>query len=49
MDDQKVDPNDPLDAIWCVNSETGERVLIDRIANRRIAHKGAEGETVWEI
>lgn len=30
------DPEKTLDAVWCVDSETGERVLIDRETNQII-------------
>ncbi len=25
-----------LDAVWCIDSETGEKVLIDRLTNKTI-------------
>lgn len=49
MDDKKVDPDKRMEAVWCVDSESGEQVLMDRETNRRVAHKDADGRTVWEI
>ena len=39
MDEQKnnVDPEERIEAVWCTDSETGERVLIDTITNKVIA------------
>ena len=49
MDNSKIDPDKRLDAIWCTDSETGERVLMDRKTNTRIAHKDKNGDIVWEV
>ncbi len=34
--DTRIDPEESLDAIWVVDSETGEEVLIDRKRNKVI-------------
>lgn len=44
--DKYIDPNNRVDAVWCVNSETGERVLVDRITNTIIAKKDKDGNIV---
>lgn len=41
-----IDPNDRVEAVWCINSETGEQVLIDRITNTIIARKDKDGKIV---
>lgn len=33
---QGFDPEKTLDAVWCVDSETSERVLMDRRTNKQI-------------
>ncbi len=34
--DEKIDPEETLDAVWVVDSETGQEVLIDRKRNKII-------------
>lgn len=46
MDDKKLDLDKTLDAIWCVDSETGQHVLIDRQTNEIIARKDKNGNIV---
>lgn len=46
MDDTKIDPNERVEAVWCVDSETGEHVLIDRLTNKIIARKDKAGNIV---
>lgn len=36
MRKKQFDPEQTLDAVWCQDSETGERVLIDRQTNQVI-------------
>ena len=44
--DRYIDPNNRSEAVWCVNSETGEQVLIDRLTNTIIARKDKDGNIV---
>lgn len=46
MDDNKQDLDKTLDAVWCVDSETGEKVLMDRQTNQVIARKDRDGRIV---
>ncbi len=46
MDDTKIDPNERIEAIWCVDSETGEQLLIDRLTNKIVAKKDKDGNLV---
>jgi hypothetical protein len=32
-----MDMNERIDAVWCVDSETGEKCLVDRLTNQVIA------------
>lgn len=41
---QYQDVDKTLDAVWCVDSETGRQVLIDRQTNEIIAEKLPNGE-----
>ena len=41
-----MDVNKTLDAVWCVNSETGEKVLMDRQTNEVIARKDRDGKII---
>ena len=34
------DPEKTIDAVWCKDSETGERVLLDRLTNEVIMREG---------
>jgi len=43
MDENKVDPNNRIEAVWCVDSETGDEVLIDRLTNKIIVRKDKHG------
>ncbi len=36
-----------LDAVWCIDSETGEKVLIDRLTNKRILSEDPLKQWVW--
>lgn len=37
IDEETADRmNNRVDAVWCVDSETGERVLLDRITGKRL-------------
>ncbi len=38
-----IDPNERVEAVWCVDSETGEQVLMDRLTNKPIARKDKDG------
>ena len=40
------DVNKTLDAIWCIDSETGEKVLMDRQTNKPIARKDRNGNII---
>lgn len=44
--DNKIDPNERLDAVWCVDSETGEQILMNRETNKPIAKKDENGNIV---
>ncbi len=46
MDDTKIDPNERIEAIWCIDSETGEQLLIDRLTNKIVAKKDKDGNLV---
>jgi len=35
-----VDPEKRIDAVWCQDSTTGERVLLDRLTNQVIMREG---------
>jgi hypothetical protein len=35
-----MDATERIDAVWCVDSETGQRVLIDRLTNKIITREG---------
>jgi hypothetical protein len=41
-----MDANERIEAIWCVDSETGERLLIDLKTNEILARKNEKGEIV---
>lgn len=43
-----IDPNDRVEAVWCVDSETGEQVLMDCLTNKLIARKDKNGNFIWE-
>ncbi len=32
--DEKINPEERIDAVWCRDSETGDYVLIDTITNK---------------
>lgn len=36
MDKYNQNPDETMDAVWCVDSETSERVLMDRKTNKEI-------------
>lgn len=44
--DEKIDPNERVEAVWCKDSETSEEVLIDRLTNKIIARKDDKGNIV---
>jgi hypothetical protein len=44
--DDKIDPTERVEAVWCKDSETCEEVLIDRITNKIIARKDKDGNIV---
>jgi len=47
MDDNKnLDLNKRLNALWCVDSETSEEVLIDLDTNRILARKDRDGNII---
>lgn len=53
MNDEKAvnihynkDPNERVEAIWCVDSETSEELLIDLLTNKIIARKDKDGNIV---
>ena len=48
MGDPKIDPNDSIEAIWCVNSETGEQVLVELRTEEFLARKDKDGNIVWQ-
>lgn len=37
VDKGNPNPNERLDAAWCIDSETSERVLMDRNTNKELA------------
>lgn len=39
---EEFDPEKTLDAVWCQDSTTGERVLIDRKTNKIIMREGEQ-------
>jgi hypothetical protein len=39
-------PNERVEAIWCVDLETSEELLIDLLANKIIARKDKDGNIV---
>jgi hypothetical protein len=41
-----MDYNKTLDAFWCIDSEIGERLLIDRQTGQVIAKTNKEGEII---
>lgn len=44
--DDKINPNERMEAIWCKDSETNEEMLIDRLTNKIIAKKDKDGNIV---
>ena len=48
MIDRKVNPDDRIEATWCTDSETGERLLIDHLTNKILARK-ENGKVIWEV
>lgn len=38
-----INPNDRVEAIWCVDSETGEELLIDLITSKILGKKNENG------
>lgn len=44
--DDKINPEERVEAVWCVDSETSEQVLIDRLTNKIIARKDRQGNIV---
>lgn len=46
MDKNNIGPNERVEAVWCVDSETGEQLLIDLITNKILAKKDNQGNLV---
>lgn len=46
MDKNKIDPNERLRALWCIDSETSEELLINLETNEIIARKDKDGNIV---
>ncbi len=40
--------NETIDAIWCVDSETSEQLLLDRKTGAVLARKDREGNIIHE-
>lgn len=48
MDNKKIDPNERLHVVWCIDSETSEELLIDLNTNQVLAGKDKDGNIVWK-
>jgi hypothetical protein len=46
MDDKKIDPNEQVRAIWCIDSETSEELLINLDTNQILARKDKDGNII---
>lgn len=44
----EINPNERIEAVWCVDSETSERVLIDRLTNKILIREPIRKETKSE-
>lgn len=44
--DDKINPNERVEAVWCKDSETGEEALIDCLTNMIIAKKDKNGNII---
>lgn len=44
--DYNKDPNERVRAIWCIDSETSEELLIDLETNKILARKDRDGNIV---
>lgn len=46
MNDKKVDPNERVEAVWCIDSESGEELLIDLVTSKILARKDKDGNII---
>jgi len=44
MGDKKIDPNERVEAVWVIDSETGRKLLIDTLTNNVLVVIDEHGE-----
>lgn len=48
-DNYNKDPNERIEAVWCIDSETGDEVLLDRLTSTIVMRRPSNTQFVGQV